>query len=83
MQNTRGSIPLHVHHLKKRHKVKVIAKCKVGSHLYGLNGPDSDEDWATVVASEDLNYIIGLDKLKNTQKITDDEDDCIYWEWGA
>lgn len=42
---------------------KLIFRCKVGSHLYGLNTPESDEDYFSVFlpTSEDL---LSLNKVK-------------------
>jgi uncharacterized protein len=67
---------------------KVIFRCKIGSHLYGLNRPDSDLDYFEVFipTSEDL---LGLQKceiVNNSTKSSaedrrnteDDVDDVSY-----
>lgn len=56
----------------------IIAKCVVGSKLYGLETPSSDTDYVSVYVSDNLSEIIGLDREYNVSKVTDDEDNCYF-----
>lgn len=57
---------------------RTIAKCVVGSKLYGLETPSSDTDYVSVYASDNLSEIIGLDREYNVSKVTDNEDNCYF-----
>ena len=45
--------------------MKIICKCLGGSHMYGLNGPNSDEDIRGVYALEKTSDILGLNSNKD------------------
>lgn len=57
---------------------KTLAKCIVGSQLYGLQTPNSDIDYVSVYASHDLSVIIGLDRENNTEKVTNEQDNSYF-----
>jgi uncharacterized protein len=67
---------------------KLIFKCRVGSHLYGLNRPDSDEDFFSVFIPN-AEYLLGLKEIEEVDNSTkgsevkrknnaDDVDDKAY-----
>lgn len=51
-----------------------ILKVRVGSKLYGTNGPDSDDDYVGIFIA-DLPYYIGLKKIDNADLSLVDKDD--------
>ena len=67
---------------------KVILKVRAGSHLYGLNTPESDEDFMGVFipSDEDLLGLINVKQVNNSTKSSsvntrntkDDIDDVMY-----
>jgi predicted nucleotidyltransferase len=67
---------------------KIIFKCRTGSHLYGLNNENSDEDFVGVFIPNE-EYILGLkniDEVDNSTKKSsktgrntkDDVDEKLY-----
>jgi predicted nucleotidyltransferase len=48
---------------------KTIFKCRVGSHLYGLNTPQSDEDFLSVFIPNE-EHILGLKKVEEVDNST-------------
>lgn len=54
--------------------MKTIAKLLGGSHLYGLNTPDSDIDERYIYAYDDVPNIIGLDKNECVDSRNGDQD---------
>lgn len=48
---------------------KVILKTRVGSHLYGLNRPDSDEDFVSVFIPHP-EYLLGLKNVEEVDRST-------------
>lgn len=60
---------------------KILCKYLGGSHLYGLNGPDSDIDERGVFMNTDPSYILGLNRFDEQRKIKDGED-IVYTELG-
>jgi hypothetical protein len=48
---------------------KLIFKCRVGSHLYGLNTPKSDEDFVSVFIPKS-EYLLGLKKVEEVDAST-------------
>ena len=48
--------------------MKKLAEIIGGSHLYGLNTPESDEDYRYVYMQQDVPNIIGLDKNRHYEK---------------
>jgi len=58
---------------------KILCQYLGGSHLYGLNGPDSDEDIRGIFMNTDPSYILGLNRFDEHRKIKDGED-IVYKE---
>lgn len=57
----------------------MICKMRGGSHSYGLNTHESDEDFRGVFVNDDVGTIIGLDRFEH--KVTKNEtEDSVYWE---
>ena len=48
---------------------KLIFKCKIGSHLYGLNTPESDEDFMSVFIPKS-EYLLGLKNVEEVDNST-------------
>jgi len=46
---------------------KIIMRTRVGSHLYGLNDENSDEDWLSIFIPQ-KRYILGLEKVEIVDK---------------
>lgn len=67
---------------------KIIFKCRVGSHLYGLSTPESDEDFMGVFipSEEDILGMTNVKQVNNSTKSSsvnerntkDDTDDVMY-----
>lgn len=54
--------------------IKVLCKCLGGSHLYGLNTPESDEDIRGVYLDTNIGNIIGLSKNEFMERRNQEED---------
>jgi len=48
---------------------KLIFRCRVGSHLYGLNRPESDLDYMSVFVPK-AEYLLGLKKIEEVDNST-------------
>jgi predicted nucleotidyltransferase len=48
---------------------RLIFKCRIGSHLYGLNRPESDEDFLGVFIPKS-EYLLGLKKIEEIDNST-------------
>lgn len=48
---------------------KLIFKCRIGSHLYGLNRPESDEDYMGVFVPKS-EYLLGLKRIEEVDNST-------------
>lgn len=59
--------------------MKLIYKCLGGSHLYGLNVPESDLDWRGVFLNDSIGAIIGLDRHEH-QDLRHESKDEFYFE---
>jgi hypothetical protein len=58
--------------------MKILAKIAGGSHLYGLNTPQSDYDERYIYAYDDVANIVGLDKNECIDNRVGDEDKLGY-----
>lgn len=56
-----------------------LCKCIGGSHMYGLEGPDSDIDYRGIFANDKINTIIGLDRFEH-QDLKTETEDAFYFE---
>lgn len=56
----------------------ILLKALVGSHLHGLNGPDSDKDFKSIEVSPLKEIISPFAKQKNREAIGEDTDECTY-----
>lgn len=56
-----------------------LCKCIGGSHMYGLEGPDSDIDYRGVFSNDNINTIIGLDRFEH-QDLKTETEDAFYFE---
>lgn len=59
--------------------MKLIYKCLGGSHLYGLNVPESDLDWRGVFLNDSIGTIVGLDRHEH-QDLRHESKDEFYFE---
>lgn len=66
-----SSIPLEV-------EPKLICKLIAGSHLYGLNGPNSDIDYRVVYQTTNPVYVFGLREPKTYVSTSDEIDSASY-----
>lgn len=55
-----------------------ICKCVGGSHLYGLNGPDSDIDWRGIYLNTSVSHILGLKKDESFCTVSDEKDESYH-----
>lgn len=53
---------------------KILCRYLGGSHLYGLNGPKSDQDIRGVFMNTDPSYILGLNRFEEDRNIKNGED---------
>ena len=56
----------------------IIAKIQSGSHLYGLNTPESDLDYYSVGLNTQMRHILGLDRYEHEISMTEDKDSTCF-----
>lgn len=56
----------------------IIAKIQSGSHLYGLNTPDSDLDYYSVGLNTQMRHILGLDRHEHEISMTENKDSTCF-----
>lgn len=60
--------------------MKIICRCVGGSRMYGLETPDSDEDFRGIFLNTNLGTILGLDRYEH-QDLRADGQDVFLWEF--
>lgn len=73
-----NSLPILEHQAFKNCGGKLICSLLGGSHLYGLNTPESDEDYRGLFVAQNKRYLAGLDKIESI--VQDGETDATYYE---
>ena len=60
--------------------MKILCKCLAGSHMYGLNSPDSDLDYRGIFLNDTAEQIIGMGRHDYVDLRNDTQDEFM-WEF--